>query len=209
MTRMPSDRAKDALDQLYARYLASMDAWARFQDSYFEVAESVVGKGEYSPGQWLADAWNLSLQGFGLALDSVYPNLAPVIRPARGPYSEIELDQRNESGGPVRFPPLDGPANAPRLVNASATSGGVPATHAYARVLPNGEAWACLVNLSDITPDLPVGGESVKIGESSLDFARINVSEGRISTGSGEIPRELVNDPSLGLADLAQPTFGW
>jgi hypothetical protein len=199
---MARERAKDALKNLSDHVARQADAWGAHHNDYFDRARDAVQSGEYAPGRLLSDVVELSLKCFGLTLECVWPSAATPSGTVRGAPNASALDQRSQMGGPIRFPALDGTSNVPRLIQASGSSGGVPASNAYARILANGEAWASLVDLIDIAPNLPVGSHSVIIGGATLAFTRATIDEGKALFGSGTIPPELANDPSLPLGDV-------
>jgi hypothetical protein len=209
---MARERAKAALENVREQLARHADAWEEHHDACFDRARDAVASGEYEPKRLLSDLVELSLKCFGLTLECVLPSGAtgPGATPARGVVNAITLDQRSQMGGPIRFPALDGSSPGPRLIAASGSSGGVPAANAYARILANGEAWASLVDLIDIDPNLPNGGHNVTIGGATLAFTRATLDEGKLLFGYGTIPPELENDPSLPLGDVLgnpQSTF--
>jgi len=179
-----------------------VDAWKAHHESCLEILGEMAS-GTYTPQRYFEDVVTLTLDCYGAWFRCICPQEpeddGTVVQ--RVAETVLEIDQRSEMGGPLRMPAFDEPANvATRITLSPSTPPAFPTEKVSVRTVKGGEAWVSLVDFAGVA--LAPGDYPLDVKGETLVVRKKQTNEGSLLFGSGRIPRPLLADPSLDLADI-------
>jgi hypothetical protein len=197
-------RAKKTLERMADHATECVDAWKAHHESCLEILDEMAS-GTYTPQRYFEDVLTLSLDCWGTWFRCICrqepEDDGTVTERVVEVETVLEIDQRSEMGGPLRMPAFDEPASvATRITLTPSPPPAFPTEKVSLRNVKGGEAWVSLVDFAGVV--LAPGDYPVDLKGETLVVRKKQTTEGSLLFGSGNVPRALLADPSLDLADI-------